>query len=225
MGGEFKETLAGANQMPESKNVVALGFYGSSLKIQCGSISGFKPFGPERKITRSENNVLYELDGEPALELYKKYLGDRYQDFPTQCFYFPLYYQSSKRHKGVVRTILGMDERAGSITYAADLEEGGTARLMKTNIDNLVSGAEEAAKACMDASTSPPDVAILMSCVGRKIIMKQRVEEEIEVVENLFGPATSLTGFYSYGEIGPINNSAFSHLHNQTMSITTFSEI
>jgi hypothetical protein len=223
-GGEFKETLTGANQMPESKNVVALGFYGTRLKVHCGSMSGFEPFGPERKITRSENNILYELDGEPAFGLYKKYLGDRLQDLPTQCFYFPLYYKTSKMEKGIVRTILGVDEETGSMTFAGDLEQGGTARLMKTNIDNLVSGAEEAAKACQSAGATSPGAAILMSCIGRKIIMKQQVEEEIEAVEGIFGPQTTLTGFYSYGEIAPIENSMDPHLHNQTMSITTFSE-
>ena len=105
--------------------VIALGFYGTRLKIHCGSISGFEPFGPERKVTRSENNILYELDGEPAFGLYKKYLGDRLQDLPTQCFYFPLYYKTSKMKKGIVRTILGMDEKTESMTFAGDLEQGG----------------------------------------------------------------------------------------------------
>ena len=118
-----------------------------------------------------------------------------------------------------------MDEKTGSMTFAGDLEQGGTARLMKTNIDNLVHGAEGAAKACQSAGAASPGVAILMSCIGRKIIMKQRVEEEIEAVEEIFGPQTTLTGFYSYGEIAPIENSMEPHLHNQTMSITTFSEM
>jgi hypothetical protein len=226
-GTNFIETLVGANQMSESKNVVALGFYGTCLNVHYGSVSGFAPFGPERKITRSKDNILYELDGEPALGLYKKYLGDHVQDLPTQCFYFPLYYQTKDMKKGIVRTILGVDEKIGSMTFAGDLEEGGTARLMKTNIDNLVSGAEDAAKACLSAGASSPGLAIIMSCVGRKIIMKQRVEEEIEVVEEIFGPKTHLTGFYSYGEIAPSKNTLDPtiHLHNQTISITTFAEI
>jgi hypothetical protein len=223
--GNFEETLVGANKVSEVNNVVAIGFYGTRLKVHSSSISGFKPFGSERRITRSKNNILYELDGEPALELYKRYLGDRLQDLPSQCFYFPLYYQSHKMNKGVVRTILGIDERDGSMTFAEDLEQESKVRLMKTNIDNLVSGAEDAAKACLKAGASSPSLAVLMSCVGRKIIMKQRVEEEIEVIKDIFGPNTSLTGFYSYGEIAPIENSTSAHLHNQTMSITTFSEI
>jgi hypothetical protein len=224
-GENFKETLIGADQISKSKNVVALGFYGTRLKIHYGSISGFEPFGPEREITRAEGNILYELDGEPALGLYKKYLGDRLQDLPTQCFYFPLYYYTYKMEKGIVRTILGVDERSGNMTIAGDLEQGGTVRLMKTNIDNLVKGAKDAARTCMNTGDSSPELAILMSCVGRKIIMKQRVEEEIEAIEEILGPQTDLTGFYSYGEIAPIGNSMSPHLHNQTMSITTFSEM
>ncbi len=224
-GESFNETLVGANQMPENRFAVALGFYGSRLQVNCGSVSGFKPFGPERKVTRSENNILYELDGEPALELYKKYLGNHLHDLATQCFYFPLFYQTEKMKNGIVRTILGVDEKNGSMTFAGDIKQGGSTRLMKTNIDNLVSGAEEAAKLCLKTESPSPDMAILMSCVGRKIIMKQRVEEEIDAIKEVFGPKTALTGFYSYGEIAPLENSTSSHLHNQTMSITTFSEL
>lgn len=223
-GENFKETLVGVNQVPEDKNVVALGFYGTDLKVHYSSVSGFEPFGPERKITRCEKNILYDLDGTPALELYKKYLGNRIDDLQSQCFYFPLYYQTSKMEKGIVRTLLGIDETTGRMIIAGDLEQGGTVRLMKTNMDNLVSGAEKAAQECLSAEASSPDLAILMSCVGRKIIMKQRVEEEVEAIEGIFGTQTTLTGFYSYGEISPFKNSMNPHLHNQTMSITTFSE-
>lgn len=223
-GGNFEETLVGVNQVPESKQVVALGFYGTRLKVHYSSVSGFKPFGAERKISRCENNILYELDGKPALELYKKYLGNHLHNLQTQCFYFPFYYQTTKMDKGIVRTILGIDEMTGSMTLAGGLEQGGTIRLMKTNIDSLVSGAEESARACLKAGDSSPGLAILMSCVGRKIVMKQRVEEELEAIEGIFGALTTLTGFYSYGEIAPFENSTSPNLHNQTMSITTFSE-
>ena len=222
--GKFVETLIAANNFPESKNIAAIGFYGSRIKIGHGSKSGFVPFGPERIITRSENNVLYELDGEPAFELYKRYLGNKIKDFSTQCYYFPLLYKTKEMDDGVVRTILHFDEKNGSLTFAGDISTGSSARLMKANIDSLVSGAEEAAKNCTTQKNENPELAILVSCVGRKIVMKQRVEEEIEIVRNAFSPKTTLTGFYSYGEIVPFGNSNFHHLHNQTMSITTISE-
>ena len=126
---------------------------------------------------------------------------------------------------GTVRTILGFDEKIGSITFAGDIPEGTHAKLMKANTDNLVSGAEEAAKNCVLQGSEKPEFAILISCVGRKIVMSQRVEEEIEIVRDVFSPDTTLAGFYSYGEIAPFGNSNLHRLHNQTMSITTFSEL
>jgi hypothetical protein len=69
-----------------------------------------------------------------------------------------------------------------------------------------------------------PDLAILISCVGRKLVLKQRVEEEVESVRNVLGARTVLSGFYSYGEIAPFLPSAKCELHNQTMTITTFAE-
>jgi len=222
--GKFIETLVASNNFPENKNIAAIGFYGSRFKIGYGSKSGFAPFGPERIITRSESNVLYELDGEAALELHKKYLGEQIKDFTTQCFHFPLWYKTKDMDDGVVRTILGFDEEVGSLTFAGDVSVGGFVRLMKANIDNLVSGAEEAAQNCAIQENEKPELAILVSCVGRKIVMKQRVEEEIEVVHAVFSPETTLTGFYSYGEIAPFGDLKDPHLHNQTMSITTFSE-
>jgi hypothetical protein len=164
------------------------------------------------------------LDGEAALELHKKYLGEQIKDFTTQCFHFPLWYKTKDMDDGVVRTILGFDEEVGSLTFAGDDSVGGFVRLMKANIDNLVSGAEEAAQNCAIQENEKPELAILVSCVGRKIVMKQRVEEEIEVVHAVFSPETTLTGFYSYGEIAPFGDLKDPHLHNQTMSITTFSE-
>lgn len=223
-GGKFVETLVAFNDVPANKNIVAIGFYGSHLKLGHGSKSGFTPFGPERVITPSERNILFELDGEPAFDLYKKYLGDKIKDFSVQCFYFPLWLKDKSMNEGIVRTIIGFDEKVGSITFAGDIEQGSSARLMKTNVDNLVSGAEEAAQDCTVHGNQNPELAILISCIGRKIVMKQRVEEEIEIVRDVLSPSTRLTGFYSYGEIAPFGKLNFHRLHNQTMSITTFSE-
>lgn len=222
--GKFVETLVAFNHLPTNKNIVAIGFYGSHLHLGHVSKSGFMPFGPERVITRSESNVLYELDGEPAFELYKRYLGDKIKDFSIQCFYFPLWVKDNEMGDGIVRTIIGFDEKVGSITFAGDITQGSSAKLMKTNIDNLVSGAEEAAQDCLLHGNKNPELAILISCIGRKIVMRQRVEEEIEIVRDVLSPKTKLTGFYSYGEIAPFGDLEFHRLQNQTMSITTFSE-
>jgi len=96
---------------------------------------------------------------------------------------------------------------------------------MKANVDRLIDGAHGAAAACYEAVGSiTPDLAILISCVGRKLVLNQRTEEEIESVREVLGESTVLSGFYSYGEIAPFMSSTKCELHNQTMTITTFSE-
>lgn len=210
----------------ESRVVVGVGFYGERLKVGCGSLGGWDPFGPERRITRSEGNVLYELDGQSALELYKKFLGEKAAELPTSALLFPLSLRSPDDSKsGIVRTVLAVDEETQSMTFAGDLGQGWYAQLMKANFERLIDGAMGAAKICADHVGQSADLALLVSCVGRKLVLKQRIEEEVEAVRDVLGDHPVLTGFYSLGEISPFSTSSPCELHNQTMTIATFSEI
>ncbi|MGE3179868.1 MAG: FIST signal transduction protein [Vicinamibacterales bacterium] len=221
-GSDFKRTAVLWNDDVSSGMVAGVGFYGDRVDIGYASLGGWDPFGPERLITRSRGNVLYELDGKSALGLYKLYLGEHASGLPATGLHFPLSLRIDGR-PGVVRTILSVDEAEQSLTFAGDVPEGSYARLMKANFDRLVDGATGAARAC-SATRHSPDVAILISCVGRKLILKQRVEDEVDGVREVFGQATPLTGFYSYGEISPFTPNDRCELHNQTMTITTISE-
>ncbi len=224
-GERFEETLVLWDGAPEKDTVAVLGLYGNRLKVGYGSLGGWDPFGPERLITRSKGNVLYELDGKSALELYKKYLGEHAKGLPATGLLFPLSLRTKESETGVVRTILSVDEEEQSMTFAGDVPEGSYARLMKANFERLIDGASGAAKTSYEAiGSSSPDLAILISCVGRKLVLKQRTEEEVEGIRAVLGDHTVLTGFYSYGEICPAAPNANCELHNQTMTITTFSE-
>lgn len=210
---------------PEEGSVVACGLYGSSIRVGYASLGGWDPFGPERLITRSRHNVLYELDGRSALALYKQYLGDHAADLPASGLLFPLSLRTSPDATPVVRTILGIDEAEQSMTFAGDMPAGAYARLMKANFDRLIDGAAGAARVSQQAlGGGTPDLALLISCVGRRMVLQQRIEEEVDSVRDVVGARTVLTGFYSYGEISPFTPSARCELHNQTMTITTFSE-
>ncbi|MBI2078575.1 MAG: FIST C-terminal domain-containing protein [Euryarchaeota archaeon] len=222
-GARFQRTLVFADHAPREDRIVAVAFYGAKLKVGYGSLGGWDPFGPQRVITRSENNVLYELDGQPALDLYKRYLGEHASGLPATGLLFPLSIQAAPNERELVRTILSVNERDNSLTFAGDMPKGSYARLMKANFDRLVDGAHGAAA---DASLlhSNPELAILISCVGRKLVLKQRTEQELEAVRDVLGPKTAMTGFYSYGEICPATPNANCELHNQTMTITTMTE-
>jgi hypothetical protein len=227
-GDRFVETVVGADAPPTPRTVVAVGFYGERLRIGMGSLGGWEMFGPDRLITRSRGNVLYELDGQPALDLYRRYLGPQAAALPASALLFPLSLHAANgtdAEDGVVRTILGVDERRGSLRFAGDVPEGMYARLMKTNVDRLIDGAAGAALATYESlGRRTPDFALLISCVGRKLVLRQRTEEELESVREIFGPRAVLAGFYSYGEISPMTPEARCELHNQTMTITTLSE-
>ena len=224
-GPHFERTEVLFGRELSSHTVCAIGFYGEALKVSSGSVGGWDPFGPERRITRSEGNVLLELDNEPALLLYKRYLADQAKDLPASGLLFPLSVRQDSDSPAVVRTLLAVDEKQQSLTFAGDLPHRGFARLMKANFDRLVTGAVSAAEeAKRSFRSSPPKFALLISCVGRKLILKQRIEEEVEGVREVLGETTQLAGFYSYGEISPFGTDQKCELHNQTMTITTFDE-
>ncbi len=224
-GARFRKTLVVWDNVPQTDSLVALGLYGSRLKIGFGSLGGWDSFGPERLITRSKGNVLYELDGQSALGLYKKYLGEHAEQLPAAGLLFPLSLRTKAGDTAVVRTILSIDEKEQNMTFAGDVPEGAYARLMKANFDRLIDGAAGAARTSYQAmGSTSPELAILISCVGRKLVLKQRIEEEVEGVRDVLGERTRLTGFYSYGEISPFTPGAKCELHNQTMTITTLSE-
>lgn len=224
-GARMEHTVVGLNAPPREGQVVALGFHGERLHVGYGSLGGWDTFGPERLITRSRDNVLYELDGTSALDLYKSYLGEHASGLPATGLLFPLALRKPDGQDSVVRTILGVDESSHSMTFAGDVPEGTYARLMKANFDHLIDGAAGAAQSSQQGlAGSEPQLALLISCVGRKLILRQRTEEEVESVLDVLGAQTALTGFYSYGEICPHLASVECELHNQTMTITTFSE-
>ncbi|MFT6936226.1 MAG: hypothetical protein ACJA1N_000521, partial [Saprospiraceae bacterium] len=216
----------GYNQNPTVGNIVTVGLYGDSYYIGYGSVGGWDSFGPKRLVTKSDANVLYELDGQSALELYKRYLGDKAKELPGSALLFPLSIQLEENSKSLVRTILSIDEDSQSMIFAGDIPEGATVRLMKANFDKLIDGAFEAAESGYKVwNGTPPDLAILISCVGRKLVLDQRIEEEIESVHEVIGEAIPTIGFYSYGEISPFAGYLNCELHNQTMTITLIGEV
>ncbi len=224
-GTLFQRTIVGLNNYPSEGKIAAVAFYGNNIVVNYGSFGGWDSFGPDRLITKSKNNILYELDGQSALDLYKKYLGDQASGLPGTALLFPLSIRINNESNSVVRTILSIDEENKSMVFAGDMPEGSYARLMKANFERLIDGASLAAKNTNKIKNDNScELALLISCVGRKLVLNQRIEEEVEGVREVFGSKIILSGFYSYGEISPFNPSAKCELHNQTMTITTFSE-
>jgi hypothetical protein len=210
-----------------SDQLVCIGLYGDQLNFSHGSFGGWSPFGPARKVTRCSDNVLFELDGEAALDVYKRYLGEHAKDLPASSLLFPLTMLGRNHNEvGLIRTILGVSDADGSLTLAGDIDPEGYLRLMHANTDDLVDGAETAAQLAQTMIAGKgPGLALLVSCVGRKLVMGGRVDEEVEAVASVFGKSAVIAGFYSNGEISPLIDTVECKLHNQTMTITHISEL
>jgi hypothetical protein len=223
-GDRFEQTWVIADKAPQAGCIVALGFYGE-VGIACNYRGGWDLFGPEREVTRSSGNVLYALDDQPALALYRKYLGERAAELPAAGLLFPLAIRNEHEADGLtVRTILGIDEAEQSITFAGDIPQGSFVRLMRANRDRLIDGATGAAGAfAVPGDAQRERLCIAISCIGRRLVLGQRCEEEIEAVLDTLPKPCHLIGYYSYGELSPLS-SGRCDLHNQTMTLTVIWE-
>ncbi len=227
-GGAFQRTWTMGPLGCADDQIVAVGLYGDGLRLSYGSFAGWVPFGPARKVTRCADNVLYELDGERALDIYKRYLGEHAAQLPASGLLFPFeMLNGSQEKREIFRTILGVDEAEGSLTLAGEIDPNGFLKLMHSNTERLIDGAEAAARATLEGMEGRPKgaLAILVSCVGRKLVMGDRVDEEVQAVVEILGKESAIAGFYSNGEITSTGFLGECRLHNQTMTITWIAEV
>lgn len=223
-GSRFGKTWVMADAPASPGYVVAIGLSGSVM-VKSGCFAGWQEFGAERIVTKSLGNVVSEIDGQPALALYKKYLGDLSENLPGSGLRFPLSVRADKNEQPVIRTLLAVDEGRQSLTFAGDVPQGHLCKLMKTNLDNLIENAGLAATAAMaPVENASSGLCLVVSCVGRRLVLGQLTEEELEVVRKTLGEDTAITGFYSYGELAPFSDIQQCRLHNQTMTLTTIYE-
>lgn len=222
-GDRFETTWVLVDGKPVSGHATAVGFYGQSIRVGHGSKGGWTMFGPERIVTRSDGNVLYELDGKPALRLYKEYLGELAGDLPASGLLFPLALREPAGDKELVRTILAVDEESESLTFAGEIPQGHRAKLMQASFERLLDGAEGAAEYALEKSSPHAELSIAISCVGRRLVLGERSEDELEATLHVLPETVQQVGFYSYGEISPFLEGSCD-LHNQTMTLTTIGE-
>jgi len=222
-GSRFRQTWVLAGGKPTSGIVVAVGLYGDSIGVSHGSRGGWDAFGPERVVTKSVGNVLHALDDEPALALYKTYLGERAEGLPATALLFPLALRAASSAQTVVRTVLSVDEASQTMTFAGDIPEDSIVQLMRANFDRLIDGASKASEAAT-LPGSGDSLTVAVSCVGRRLVLGERAEEEVEAALEGVTDNGKMIGFYSYGEISPFAPGECGVLHNQTMTLTRFWE-
>jgi len=201
---------------------ILIGFYGY-LNVAYGFSTGWREFGPERKVTRAEGSVVYEIDHRPALEIYTKYLGDLSTELPGSGLRFPLSVTDTSLGRSYVRTLLGINWEELSLSFAGGVPQGSLCKLMKTDIDSLIDASVSLTNNLHHEATKEGSLCLVVSCVGRRLVMDQIAGEEIEAIQSILGAKTTVFGFYSYGEIAPFEPATCA-LHNQTTTLTLLSE-
>lgn len=227
-GARFTKTLVGLNEDLKPGNVVLIALYGDKVRVGTSYQGGWDIFGVEKMISKSEGNVLHEIDHENALDLYKKYLGQYAEELPGSALLFPISIKSQDSDSYIVRTILSIDEKNKTMTFAGNVPEGSNIRFMKSSVDRLIQAASDAGSEAIkqiNEEKTDAQFALLVSCVGRKLAMGSRAEEEVEAALEQLPPNIQIAGFFSYGEIAPNKNNRINYLHNQTMTITTIGEL
>jgi hypothetical protein len=228
-GARFERTHVSVDGVAKPGQVVAIGFHGPHVRFGHGAGGGWDVFGPRRQVTRSEANNLYELDGEPALDLYERYLGpEESARLPGSALLFPLMLRDPARPQHeVIRTVLSIDRRSRAMTFAGDMPRGWSAQLMRGRFERLAGAAATAAGAAgatLGDGVVGDRVALLVSCIGRRLLMGQHVTDELDAARAALGGGGRMVGFYSYGEISPHAASGVCELHNQSMTVTILAE-
>ena len=221
---KFEDTYLFTDKYTGDDLLIVVGFYGEAIYTSVGCDTGWDEFGATRIVTKSKGNIIYEIDHKPAIELYKKYLGDKINDLPNSALRFPLSIKDNVDDiNEVILVMMGMN-LDGSLIYGGDIKEGSTVKLMKTNVSNLLDGASLSAKGIKEHNKKA-SLSIAISCAARRSVLKQYCTEEVAVTKDILPLNTNIIGFYSYGEIAPFSNQLSKPLlHNQTMTITTIYE-
>lgn len=200
-----------------------------------GVRSGFESIGNRLYCTDSEGNIVKKFDDERALDLYKEFLGEeRSKRLPGICLEYPFGLIDEKvsiagKEYFQLRCGLNVDHKNGTITLAASIPKGSAITLTTASRGEIINGAKLAARQAREALKGAVPQAILMfSCVGRKLVLGRRTQEEVDAVRKILGENVPIMGFYTYGEIGPIDKLreelAAAKFHNETVVLWVLGE-
>jgi len=192
----FRGTRQFCNTDVTSDSVVVLIMSGP-LVYSCGMSTGYTALGNRHKVTKAAGSTIHEIDGKPAIQLYKDYIQG-------QSVHFPLAVHSPEREGFLLSSPQAFDEESGAITFVNPIGMDEEVQLATASRDEIVAAARTAVESAFEGFTNDkPDAALFFSCAGRRAALGTRTKEEYESFEAIIGDAFPTAGFYTYGEIGP----------------------
>ena len=228
--GRFKETFQFYNgKCYRGDLVTALMISGEDQFVtSTGVRSGFESIGGRIYCTKANKNVVEKFEDVRALDFYKDLLGEeRSKRLPEICLEYPFGLIDSKATIGEheyfqLRCGLQVNEKEGSITLAGSIPEGSAITLTTASRADIINGARQAAIQAQEGLMGAlPQLVLMFSCIGRKLVLGRRTSEEIDIVKQVFGENVPIIGFYTYGEIGPLDKNQkelqAARFHNETV--------
>lgn len=221
----FIKALQFGNGRIYSDSVCGIAFYGD-FRLGMGVRSGWAPIGVSKMVTKAQGKVVYELNGEPALNVYERFLGQHADKLPAIGVEYPLGFISPSAHTDeedhyVLRATMSVDRKERSIAFAGEIPEGVVVNLTCGDKTSVLGAAETAAQMAQSAiGQATPQIIFCYSCMARKIVLGRRTEEEIERVQAQFDSHVPLIGFYTYGEFCPVGCAAQNYLHNESIALS-----
>jgi len=205
-------------------------FSGQGFRTGVGVRSGFASIGNRFYCTQAKGNVVGQFDEERALDVYKEFLGEELsKKLPGVCLEYPFGLIDEKvsirgKEYFQLRCGLSVDHERGTISLAASIPEGSPITLTTASRGDIINGARLAAEQAQESlAGAKPQAVLMFSCVGRKLVLGRRTQEEVSAVRSVLGEDVPLLGFYTYGEIGPIDKMqgelAATRFHNETVVV------
>ena len=223
--GKFERTCQFHGSKILSDAVVGMGFSGT-FTVSTGVQSGWSPVGIAKKVTRAAENVVYELNGQPALEVYERFLGKHACKLPAVGVEYPLGLVDRHGDLGeedfcLLRATMSVNREEGSISFAGEVLEDSWVRLTCGDHTSILSAAESAARRALEnLGTATPSLVFVFSCMARKIVLGRRTSEESDMIRGILGDNVPMLGFYTYGEYCPLTVGQRNLFHNETVTIS-----
>lgn len=184
------------------------------LKVSVGVAHGWTPVGKSAVVTRSKNDQVYEIDGEPVINFYRHYLGATSEPAVAH----PLALLDVDTGSHYLRAPLVWDEAEGAATFFGSVPEGSTVQIAMASTEEILDGTRASVREALGGFPQDAQVegALISACAVRSFLLGTRTASEITHIKEGLGPNVPIAGFYAYGEIAPLGGSASPKFHNET---------
>ena len=202
----FTGTWVFTNSQSTDYGMVSLVLDEDKISLHGMALSGWKPVGVLRTATKTEGNLIYTIDNEPALEMYLRFLGedrssadDQVSFFDSIGVHYPFQVERENREPKMCNPI-GYDKEKKALMCESDVPQGSRFRFSTPPDFDIVETVVGKAKELKNKTHAEADALLIFSCAGRLSALGPMAQEENEGLYKTWN--VPMAGFYTYGEFG-----------------------